>query len=87
MAPRSIKLREAAEPAPPNDERPSQRVRHETGRYLLQVDRQTKSSFTTAESAEAAGMVIKTGYPHVQVSIYDRVESQNRLLELPAAAK
>jgi hypothetical protein len=86
MAPRFIKLRESAEPAAePDHDAFSQRKRPESGRYLLQVDRQTKSSFTTAEAAEAAGLAIKKAYPVVQVSIYDSVETQNKLIELPTA--
>ena len=93
MAPRVIKLREAADPAPEADQPTSQRAdqpasqrkRPETGRYLLQVDRQTKSSYATAEFAEAAGLAIKTGHPIVQVSIYDSDECLNKLVELPAA--
>jgi hypothetical protein len=37
----------------------SQGKRPERGRYLLQVDRQTKRSYTTAETAQAAALVIK----------------------------
>lgn len=37
----------------------SQRKRPERGRYFLQVDRQTKGSHTTAETARAAALVIK----------------------------
>jgi hypothetical protein len=85
MATRVVKLRDAGEPAPAPDEKLSQRKRPETGRFLLQVDRQTKSSHATAETAEAAGKVIKTAHPVVQVSIYDTVECQNTLIELPAA--
>jgi hypothetical protein len=84
MAARVIKMPEAKESAPEAEERHSQGKRPESGRYLLQVDRQTKGSYTTAESAAAAGMAIKTGYPLVQVSVYDSVECQNTLLELPA---
>ena len=87
---RVMKLREAADPAPEPDQpvvNPnSQRKRPESGRYLLQVDRQTKGSYQTTEAAEAAGLAIKTGHPIVQVSIYDSVECQNRLVELPAAS-
>jgi hypothetical protein len=85
MVARVIKLREAGDPAPENEERLSQCKRPETGRYLLQVDRQTKASYATAETAEAAGMAIKTGYPLVRVSIYDSVECRNTLVELPSA--
>jgi hypothetical protein len=87
MATRVIKLREAGAPAPETDEPLSQRKRPETGRYLLQVDRQTKASYPTAETAEAAGIAIKTGHPLVQVSVYDSVECQNTLVELPAASQ
>jgi hypothetical protein len=88
MAPRVIKLREPSDPAPETtDDRFSQRKRPETGRFLLQVDRQTKASFATAEMAGTAAMAIKTDHPVVQVSVYDSVECQNTLVELPAAAQ
>ena len=64
----------------------SQRKRPERGRYLLQVDRQTKGSYTTSEAAQAAALVIKTGYPIVQVSIYDSVDNTNTMVEAAAAA-
>ena len=83
MAPREIKLRDTTD----HEIEPvrSQRKRVETGRYLLQVDRQTKGSYETAESAEAAGLTIKTGHPVVQVSVYDSVDCRNTLVELPPA--
>ena len=87
MVARVTKLREAGDPAPETEERLSQRKRPENGRYWLQVDRQTKASFTTAETAEAAGMIIKKGHPIVQVSVYDSVDCQNTLIELPAASQ
>jgi hypothetical protein len=83
MIARGLKLREAGAPAREADERISQRKRPETGRFLLQVDRQTKGSYTTAELAEEAGLAIKIGHPVVQVSVYDSVECQNTLVELP----
>jgi hypothetical protein len=86
MATRVIKLRETTDPAPEAEQPSSQRRRPEAGRYLLQVDRQTKSSYPTTESAEAAGLAIKTAHPLVQVSVYDSVECLNKLVELPAAA-
>jgi hypothetical protein len=46
---------------------------------LLQVDRQTKGSHPTAEAAQTAALVIKKGYPVVQMSVYDRVGN----VELP----
>jgi hypothetical protein len=61
----------------------TQRKRPERGRYLLQVDRQTKSSYAKSEDAEAAGMVIKTGHPIVQVAVYDAIDCVNKMLELP----
>ena len=64
----------------------SQRKRPERGRYLLQVDRQTKGSYTTSEAAQTAALVIKTGYPIVQVSIYDSVDNSHTLVKLPAAS-
>jgi hypothetical protein len=60
----------------------SQRKRPEVGRFLLQVDRQTKSSYPTGEAAEAAGRIIKEGHPLVQVAVYDTVESAHKIVEL-----
>jgi hypothetical protein len=66
---------EPAEPGPASEpEVRSQRKQPEAGRYLLQVDRQTKTSFQTAEAAQAGGLIIKKGYPNVQVTIYDTVD-------------
>ena len=64
----------------------SQSKRPERGRYLLQVDRQTKGSYTTAETAKAAALVIKKNYPIVHVSVYDSVNNSNTLVEGPAAS-
>jgi hypothetical protein len=61
----------------------SQVKRPPLGRFQLQVDRQTKRSFSTSEAAEEAGRLIKRGHPIVQVAIYDSVECQNKLIELP----
>jgi hypothetical protein len=68
------------------DEVISQRKRPETGRYLLQVDRQTKGSYKTAEAAQSAALVIKQGYPIVQVAVYDSVEYTHTMIEVPAAS-
>ena len=57
----------------------------EVGQFCLQVDRQTKGSYTTLEAAEAAGMIIKKRYPILQVAVYDRIHGINTLLELPGA--
>ena len=54
--------------------------------YLLQVDRQTKGSYTTSEAAQTAALVIKTGYPIVQVSVYDSVEYTHTMVEVLAAS-
>ena len=56
------------------------------GRFRLQVDRQTKESYTTYEAAEAAGLAIKKDYPILQVVVYDRVEGVNKIIELRSAA-
>jgi ribosomal protein L13E len=73
----------AEEHAPDHvQELPTQRKRPETGQFHLQVDRQTKRSFTTAEAAEAAGLAIKKAHPIVQVAVYDIVESANKIIEV-----
>jgi hypothetical protein len=51
------------------------------GRYRLQVDRQTKSSFESFDDAEKAGKAIKTAYPVVQVSVYDAQDSVQKTLD------
>jgi hypothetical protein len=68
------------------DEGPSHRQRPGSGRYLLQVDRQTKGSYPTAEAAQSAALVIKKGYPVVQVSVHDRVGNTKTLVELPVTS-
>jgi hypothetical protein len=88
MAPRikmpEIKLPEKSESEP--EEFLSQRKRPELGRYLLQVDRQTKASYLTAETALSAGLAIKKGYPLLHVTIYDTVEYADTTVALPAAS-
>ena len=64
----------------------SQRKRPERGRFLLQVDRQTKGSYATSEAAQAVAMVIKKNYPIVNVLIYDSVDNSSLLVEAPAAS-
>jgi hypothetical protein len=64
----------------------SQRKQPERGRYLLQVDRQTKGSYTTLEAAQEAALAIKKSYSVVQVSVYDSVEHTYTMMEVPAAA-
>lgn len=78
MAPRKLSMPEPAEAVrAPEPEALSQRKRPDAGRYLLQVDRQTKTSYQTAEAAQAAGLIIKNSYPNVQVTIYDTVDHVN----------
>ena len=60
----------------------TQRRRPEKGRFSLQVDRQTKSSYATYEAAEQAALVIKTGHPIVRVVIYDTIECVTKVIEL-----
>ena len=55
-------------------------------RFRLQVDRQTKESYTTYEAAEAAGLAIKKDYPILQVAVYDRVDGVNKIIDLPNVA-
>jgi hypothetical protein len=86
MPPRQIKMPAKTETEDEVLEVFSQRKRPEVGRYWLQVDRQTKGSFATSEEAQAAAQVIKKGYPIVQVSVYDRVESTHTMVELTAAS-
>ena len=64
----------------------SQSKRPERGRYLLQVDRQTKNSYTTSEAAQSAALAIKTKYPIVQVSVYDSVEHTHTMVDAPATS-
>ena len=64
----------------------TQRKRPDIGRFRLQVDRQTKQSYTTYEAAEAAGMAIKKAYPNLQVAVYDGVDNVSKIIELPKAA-
>jgi hypothetical protein len=67
------------------EEQLSQRKRPELDRYLLQVDRQTKSSYHTLKSAEVAGLAIKKNYPMLHVTVYDIVEGTSTVLVAPAA--
>ena len=60
----------------------TQRKQADSGRFRLQVDRQTKGWYATYEAAEAAGREIKKHYPIVQVAVYDGVESVNKIIEL-----
>jgi hypothetical protein len=89
--PLSLKAKDtAAAPADSADaevvfEPQSQKRRPEAGRYRLQVDRQTKATYTTFEAAEAQGLIIKKKFSQVQVAIYDIQASSNTILEIPGA--
>ena len=85
MAPRQIKMPGKDNSDKEAEEVFSQRKRPESGRYLLQVDKQTKGSYKTPEAAKSAALEIKIAYPIVQVSIYDSVDNSIRLVELPGA--
>jgi len=74
------------EPEEPVQDIGTARKRPDDGRFQLQVDRQTKESYTTYEAAEAAGLAIKKDYPILQVTVYDRVEGVNKMIELPSVA-
>ena len=51
----------------------SQRQKPDAGRYLLQVDRQTKRLISDLGSRAIGGLEIKKAFPVLQVSIYDNV--------------
>jgi hypothetical protein len=75
---KSAKVTEQEEPAP---ERFKQHKRPKEHQFLLQVDRQTKSSYATFEAAEIAGLAIRKSHPIVHVAVYDAVEGVNRPIE------
>jgi len=83
LASRQMKMPEKSESEP--EDNFSQRKRPELGRYLLQVDRQTKGSYQTVETAESAGLAIKKEYPILHVTIYDSVECTSTALATPPA--
>jgi ribosomal protein L34 len=86
MAPRQMKMPAKDNAGKETEQGFSQRMRPESGRYLLHVDRQTKRSYKTAQAAQSAGLEIKSGYPIVQVSIYDSVDNSHTLVKLPATS-
>jgi hypothetical protein len=86
VAPKQIKIPGKDHSDKEAEEVFSQRKRPASGRYLLQVDKQTKGSYKTPEAAQSAALEIKIAYPIVQVSIYDSVDNSTRLVELPGAA-
>src|SRR3984957_17163671 len=86
MASRQIKMPVKDESEKDVDDVFSQRKRPESGRYLLQVDRQTKGSYTTPEAAQAGALVIKKGYPILRRAVYARGECTHTLIEAPGAS-
>ena len=75
-------LSKSPEPLEPAPVLFTQRKRPELGRFLIQVDRQTKGSYPNSEAAEAAGLAIKTRHPILQVVVYDAVECVGKAVEL-----
>ena len=86
MATRQIKMPRKDGSENEINEAPSQRQRPESGRYLLQVDRQTKGSYPTVEAAQSAAVVIKKSYPVVQVSGMTVSVTQTHWVELPVGS-
>ena len=80
MPTKNVTKRERAEEARPQQGEP------ETGRYLLQVDRQTKRSFKTPEAARSAALEIKSRFPALQVSIYDSVSKSRTMIDVPESS-
>jgi hypothetical protein len=50
-------------------------------RYRLQVDRQTKASFSTMDAAEAPARAVKKENPVVRVTIYDAKDHTTKVIE------
>ena len=86
MAPRQIRMPVKESSEPEVEEPFSQRKHPERGRFLLQVDKQTKGSYTTSDGAQAAALVIKKNYPIVKASVYDTVDNSNTLVEAVTAS-
>ena len=79
QATKTITMPPAAEESVP--EPVTQRKQADTGRFRLQVDRQTKASYATYEAAEKAGLGIKKEHPILQVAVYDSVEGVNKIID------
>jgi len=86
MATRQMKMPRKDSSEHEVEEVPSQSKRPERGRFLLQVDRQTKGSYATSEAAQAAALLIKKRFPIVKVSVYDSVDNSNTLVEAAASS-
>jgi hypothetical protein len=81
MALRPVTKMKSKEPEIETPRDPAHQRKKPEERFWLQVDRQTKGSYSTLEAAEAAGSVIKKAHPIVQVSVYDSVDCVNKLIE------
>jgi len=57
----------------------------DTGRFRLQVDRQTKGSYESREAAEKAALAVKRGFPILHVAVFDADEGQSTTIALPDA--
>jgi hypothetical protein len=57
------------------------------GRFLLQVDRQTKSSYQNLEAAKSAAANIKKGYPLLHVAVHDTVEFATSVIAASVPSK
>jgi hypothetical protein len=84
MAQRKMKMSEKNEFEPMKTF--SQRKRPEVGRFVLQVDRQTKGSYPTSETAFAAGLAIKNDFPLLHVTVYDSVERARTTIAVSATS-
>ena len=87
VRPQTKTITKKADPEESAPEQFGQKKRPEKGPFRLQVDRQTKDSFATYEEAEAAGLAIKKRHPVVQVSVYDTLKSESKIIELPASER
>jgi hypothetical protein len=87
VARRRMEMPAAKKSKKESDEAVSTSTVLEAGRYLLQVDKQTKSLFPTLEAARSAGLKIKESFPVVQVAIYDSVSNSRTLVMMPIVSK
>jgi hypothetical protein len=55
--------------------------------YVLSVDGKFKSRYDNSKDAMAAGTKLKQAYPVIQVAIYDAVEHNYTVVELPGQAE
>jgi hypothetical protein len=79
-----LEMKVGAKPSSELQQRvPSQHREDDTKQFRLQVDRQTKSSYTSYEAAEQAGLQIKKSHPIVSVTVYDSVGGVNKSIDLP----